>query len=76
VGILVVDVFLLITQENIVDKLKKIKKVKVMVSLFLVFGLISPALAFSSSPSSPEGMAMVPGGAFLMGVDKDLWRLI
>lgn len=53
------------------DALRKLRKAKAVVSLSLACALVSPVLAFADSSLAPEGMVMVPGGVFIMGVDKE-----
>ena len=52
--------------------LKKFKQTKNVIYLFLVCFLISPGMAISGESPTPEDMVMIPGGAFLMGVDKEV----
>jgi gamma-glutamyl hercynylcysteine S-oxide synthase len=55
-----------------VSALKKDKQAKNIIYLFLVCFLIFPGIATSGDTPTPENMVMVPGGAFLMGVDKEV----
>ena len=45
-------------------------KIKTIFLLFLISIFISPGIAISAD--NPEGMVFVPGGPFLMGVDKEV----
>ena len=49
-----------------------IRKVKTIVFLFLACFLMSSGIAFSADSQGPEDMVMIPGGHFLMGVDKEV----
>jgi len=47
-------------------------KSKTIILLFLISIFTSPGIALSDDTSSLGGMVMVPGGPFLMGVDKEV----
>ena len=49
-----------------------IKKAKTIVFLFLACFLSSSGIAFSDVSATPENMVIIPGGHFLMGVDKEV----
>ena len=53
-------------------KFNGIRKAKTIVFLFLACFLSSSGIAFSDDPATPEDMVMIPGGHFLMGVDKEV----
>jgi formylglycine-generating enzyme required for sulfatase activity len=47
-------------------------KVTTVLFLFLIGILTTPEIAMSDESSTPGDMVMVPGGPFLMGVDKEV----
>jgi formylglycine-generating enzyme required for sulfatase activity len=47
-------------------------KVKTIILLFLISIFISPGIAISADNPTHDGMVLVPGGPFLMGVDKEV----
>ena len=53
-------------------KFNGIRKAKTIVFLFLACFLSSSGIAVSDDSATPEDMVMIPGGHFLMGVDKEV----
>jgi len=47
-------------------------KERAILLLFLISIFTSPGIAISGDTSTPGGMVMVPGGPFLMGIDKEV----